>query len=228
MLVVLTREVGHNDTLRSWLGEGFAVREVPLTETHYLEPEAVAHAVATLEEYGSYESLVITSARTGQYVELARAALATGADVFSVGAATTRVLLHHGVTPRAESPSRALQLSTHITRGPVLFLGASEVREELADDLRSRGLAVSLVACYETRAMALSDADTDVLASADVVLIGAPSAWSVASEFVAPSAWVIVPGVTTGEVVRRDHERVLEGWGPALGDLVRSLTPLTD
>ena len=227
MNVVLTREVGHNDSLRAWLGDGLVVREVPLTETHFLDPSSVAHSVASLEDYGRFESLVITSARTSLYVDLARAALANDADIFSVGAATTQVLVHHGLTPRAQSPSRALDLSPLITRGPVLFLGASDAREELADDLGSRGLGVSLVACYETRPAALRAEDRDVLEVADVVLIGAPSAWSVARELVAASTWVIVPGVTTGEVVRRDHQRVLEGWGPALGDVVRSLASST-
>ena len=225
MNVVLTREVGHNDALRTWLGGGVNVRDVPLTETHFLEHESVAHSLAPLENYGRFESLVITSARTGEYLDLARAALANDADVFSVGPATTQVLVRQGVTPRAQSPSRALDLAPHISKGPVLFLGASQAREELADELTTRGFDVALVACYETVPVPLSDDDVALLDDADVVLIGAPSAWAVARKLVAASTWVIVPGVTTGDVVRRDHERVLEGWGPALGDVVNSLTP---
>jgi uroporphyrinogen-III synthase len=225
MIVALTREVGHNDALRTWLGADVDVREVPLTETHFLEHETVAHELASLENYGRFASLVITSARTSEYLELARAALGNDADVFSVGPATSQVLVCHGVTPRAQSSSRALELAPLIVKGPVLFLGASQAREELADDLSARGYDVAIVACYETLPVALSEHDAAVLHDADVVLIGAPSAWAVARELVNPSTWVIVPGVSTGDVVRSDHERVLEGWGPALGDVVNSLAP---
>src|SRR5664280_840615 len=208
MIVALTRERGHNDLLRTWLGADVDVREVPLTETHFLEHETVAHELASLENYGSFASLVITSARAREYLDLALAALGYDADVFSVGPATSQVLIAHGVTPRAQSSSRALDLAPLIVKGPVLFLGASQAREELADDLSARGYDVALVACYETLSVTLSEHDA-----------------AVARELVNPSAWVIVPGVTTGDVVRSDHERVLEGWGPALGDVVNSLAP---
>ena len=223
MNVVLTREVGHNDALRTWLGAGVKVRDVPLTETRFLEHESVAHALASLENYGRFESLVITSARTGEYLDLARAALSKDADVYSVGPATTQILEQRGVTPRAQSPSRALDLAPLILKGPVLFLGAHQTREELADDLMTRGIEISLVACYETVPVQLSEGHAAILRDADVVLIGAPSAWAVARELVKASTWVIVPGVTTGDAVRHDHQRVLEGWGPALGDVVNSL-----
>jgi uroporphyrinogen-III synthase len=90
------------------------------------------------------------------------------------------------------------------------------MRDELVVALRGRGLDVSVVACYETQPIVPSDADRALLAAADVVFIGAPSAWSVARRFVAPDAWIVVPGATTGAVVAAQHERVLEGWGPSL------------
>src|SRR5664280_2532891 len=100
MIVALTRELGHNDALRTWLGADVDVREVPLTETHFLEHETVAHELASLENYSRFASLVITSARTSEYVDLARAALGNDADVFSVGPATSQVLIAHAVSHR--------------------------------------------------------------------------------------------------------------------------------
>ncbi|HEY5120293.1 MAG TPA: hypothetical protein VII84_01835, partial [Acidimicrobiales bacterium] len=47
----------------------------------------------------------------------------------------------------------------------------------------------------------------------DVVFIGAPSAWRVARALVSSHVWVLVPGRTTLDVVKEDHERVLVGWG---------------
>ncbi len=64
--------------------------------------------------------------------------------------------------------------------------------------------------------MKLDPAEIESLRDADVVFIGAPSAWAVAREFVRTAAWVVVPGASTGAVVRDDHPRVLEGWGPDL------------
>ncbi len=100
--------------------------------------------------------------------------------------------------------------------GPVLLLGAATMRPELASALRAKGIDVVSVACYETQGATLSASDERLLRDADVVFIGAPSAWSVARELVAPETWVVVPGASTGTDVRRDHARVIEGWGPEL------------
>jgi uroporphyrinogen-III synthase len=88
------------------------------------------------------------------------------------------------------------------------------MRDELATALRD--VDVVVVACYETQRVTLDDAGRAALAAADAVLVGAPSAWSVLRDDVAASAWVVVPGPTTAEVVRATHPRVLEGWGPSL------------
>jgi hypothetical protein len=79
------------------------------------------------------------------------------------------------------------------------------------------------IACYETNGVALSANDVQVLRDADVLFIGAPSAWALAREHVSDGAWVVVPGATTGAAVRADHPRVIEGWGPHLSTQLAEL-----
>jgi uroporphyrinogen-III synthase len=97
------------------------------------------------------------------------------------------------------------------------------MRDELATELLRRGLVVETLACYETVPADLSGADEATLRDADIVFIGAPSAWSVAEDFVSERSLVIVPGATTAALVGRHHPRVLEGWGPQLREVLRSL-----
>jgi uroporphyrinogen-III synthase len=89
--------------------------------------------------------------------------------------------------------------------------------------LRARGLVVAVVACYETVTTPPDDEGERRLREADVVVIGAPSAWAVAASFIGPKVWVVVPGATTSAVVRERHERVLEGWGPSLAARLATL-----
>ena len=63
----------------------------------------------------------------------------------------------------------------------------------------------------------------ETLAGADVLFIGAPSAWDVAKAYVSKNAWVVVPGPSTGDAVRASHDRVLEGWEPAIRDVLATL-----
>ncbi len=107
---------------------------------------------------------------------------------------------------------------------PVLALGAHDMRDDLVDVLRERGLVVSVVACYETVALVPSESQRDDLRVADVVFVGAPSAWAVAREFVDARAWIVVPGASTGAIVADEHERVIEGWGPHLRQRLASIT----
>jgi len=79
------------------------------------------------------------------------------------------------------------------------------------------------VACYETSPLVLHASDEQTLRDGDVVFIGAPSAWSVAQGLVRGDALVVVPGATTGEIVRQSHDRVLEGWGPHLREQLAAL-----
>lgn len=215
MLVALTREGGHNEELRQWVGARADVVEVPLTATSYRASEDVDADVRASGHFGRFRTLVVTSARAARYVGVARRALDEPHVVASVGGATTRSLEVAGLRVDVESTGGAKDLASSIIDGPVLLLGAVGGRDELITALRSRGLASVVVPCYSTRALTLGGEARDHLRRADVVFIGAPSAWRAAREFVDPHAWVLVPGETTFEEVRRDHERVVVGWGDA-------------
>jgi uroporphyrinogen-III synthase len=221
--VVLTRELGRNEALVAWLPSGAKVSEVPLTTTRYVETESVAHELSSSGSYGTYHALVVTSARTGPYVALARGALSPDAEVFSVGPATTRMLHEVGLKVHAQATGTARDLDRQVSRGPVLVLGAATMRDDLVDALRERGIDVAVIACYETVPSTPDEAGAQLLRDAQVVLIGAPSAWSIAREFVSPNAWVVVPGPTTGSAVRAQHQRVIEGWGPSLRERLATL-----
>jgi uroporphyrinogen-III synthase len=216
VLVVVTREQGYNDDLRSWLPENVIVSEVPLTTTRFFDGQEVLATLRANEDYGEFRGLVVTSARSALYVALAREALHDGGRVLSVGSATARALENEDVDVDVVGDAGAEDLAPEITEGPVLLLGAATMRGDLAAALQKRGVEVTTLICYETLPAVLSGDDETLLREADIVFIGAPSAWLVARVFVSPNAWVIVPGTTTGDVVRRQHERVIEGWGPAL------------
>lgn len=223
MRIVLTRETGHNEPLRALVPESADVREVPLTTTHYFSVDHVERELRASNDWGRFAVLVVTSPRSREYLGVANDALAEGAQVFSVGRDTTRALVGEGVTVTGESSGSAAELAGVIDRGPVLLLGAGVIRDELPAALRKGGLRIEHVACYETVPVALDDEAIDALGAADVVFIGAPSAWRVAQAFIAPLAWVVVPGLTTGDEVRATHERVIEGWEPSLRDILATL-----
>lgn len=214
--VVLTREAGKNDSLEEWLPQDATFTEVPLTRTRYYEPQQVMAAVEKSDSHGHFRSLVVTSERSHSYATLAIASSTSDVEVFSVGPATTAALESQGVHVHGQGDGGSLTLAGQIVRGPVLVLGARELRDGLVDVLRERGLDVSVVACYETVALVPSETEQALLRAGDVVFIGAPSAWAVARAFVDARAWIVVPGASTGAVVAAEHERVIEGWGPHL------------
>jgi uroporphyrinogen-III synthase len=223
MNIVVTRERGHNESLAVWLPPDATVHEVPLTTTRFYDGALVAGDLNSLPNYGSFGSLVVTSARSVAYVSLALGALASGAEVFSVGPVTTRALIERGVGVTTQAAGVAADLASDVSRGPVLVLGATSMRDDLVVALRARGLIVAVVACYETVATPPDDEGERRLREADVVVIGAPSAWAVAASFIGPQVWVVVPGATTSAAVRERHERVLEGWGPSLAARLATL-----
>ena len=216
MLVVVTREIGRNLGLRRWLPDDATIVEAPLTETRYRPPEDVNADLARASGSGRFAALVVTSARAIGYVRAALTVCSREVLVWSVGPVTTRSLAELGVAVAGEAPS-ASALAARIEYGPVLQLGARVTRHELRDQLTQRGIASCSVACYETVGLAPSREVRSLLARADVVVIGAPSAWTVARDVVARDAWVVVPGATTRDVVRADHDRVLVGWNEATG-----------
>ena len=212
MLVALTREVGHNEELRRLVGDLAEVVEVPLTQTRYREEGEVAEEIAGLG-HAPYASLVVTSARAVPYATRALEFLEQPADILSVGAATTKALAEAALVVRAQSAGTARELAAELDEGPVLILGARHGRQELGDALAARGVGCDVVGCYQTRGVELDAAQEAGLARADVVFIGAPSAWRVARTLVRPEAWVLVPGSTTLAAVLVDHARVRLGWG---------------
>ena len=216
MNIVLTREHGRNDNLRAWLPADAVVREVPATETNYFDETVVRASCAALPASVCFETLVVTSARAARYVAAVHERLCDDHECFSVGASTTTALAQCGVRAGVQSSGPALDLARQVARGPVLLLGAASSRDELGAVLRDRGLTVESVACYETRPVDLDDDARRALGDADVVFVGAPSAWRVVAPLVDARAWVVVPGPTTADSVRHDHERVLEGWGPSV------------
>ena len=223
MHVVLTREHGHNEPLKAWLPENAVINEVPLTLTRYFDVEKVRATIMASDLAGSYKALVVTSARSARYVAAVKDALGEGAQVLSVGAATSRALDDETTDVDVEGDSGASQLASEIEEGPVLLLGAATSRRELPALLRARGIDVTKLACYETLPATLSGAGEKLLRRADVVFIGAPSAWHVAEGFIDPRTWIVVPGATTASEVRRSHEHVIVGWGPSLAEHLRAL-----
>jgi len=217
--VVLTREAGYNDELRQWIPAGYDVTEVPLTTTHYESLETVRERLEDATNV-LFETLVVTSVRTQRYLDLVRPFVAPDVVVGTVGAATAGVLAEAGFPVSLQSDIAAAALAPDITRGPVLLLGAEESHPVLPDSLLRQGLAVAPVACYQTLPAELDEQAHTALATADVVIIAAPSAWRVAQPFVRPSTLVVVPGATTHAAVAASHPRVAVAWGEAVTRLL--------
>ena len=141
----------------------------------------------------------------------------------SVGTATARALENEDVDVDVVGDTGVVDLDAEIADGPVLLLGAAAMREELAESLIQRGVVVEKLTCYETIPAVLAPEEEIQLREADVVFIGAPSAWLVAMMYLDPQTWVVVPGSTTEGAVSRHHGRVLVGWNPALKDRLLAL-----
>jgi uroporphyrinogen-III synthase len=214
--IVLTRERGKNGSLRAWLPEVAIVDEVALTTTTYFDVDDVRVALEASSAYGTYRSLVVTSERSADYIEIALRASSLDVELFAVGAITESALAARGVRVDDRGDGPAESLAPRTKSGPVVLLGAKQMRQELAAALRANGLELTMIACYETCAVTLNADDEATLRHADVLLVGAPSAWAVARDHVARKAWVVVPGASTAAAVRLDHPRVIEGWGPQL------------
>ncbi|MGH3731935.1 MAG: uroporphyrinogen-III synthase [Acidimicrobiales bacterium] len=223
MRVVVTRERGYNADIISWLPDGASVAEVPLTSTRFLDTHEVLDTLRASEHYGQFRALVVTSARSALYVALAREALAPEGTVLSVGTATARALESEDVDVDVAGDSGAIVLGAGIVDGPVLLLGAAAMRDDLATTLTERGVRVTKLTCYETIPTVLTSIEELELREADVVFIGAPSAWRVAMVYIDRRTWVVVPGSTTAGVVARHHERIIEGWGSGVTERLVAL-----
>ncbi|MHB8334307.1 MAG: uroporphyrinogen-III synthase [Acidimicrobiales bacterium] len=221
MLVVVTREAGRNDAVRDWL-TSVAILEVPLTATAYRPLDDVEADLARPAAHGPFTVLVVTSARSRDYLQAARRVCARDVEVWTVGAATSSAVTDAGLPVTGEAPS-ALEVARRLDHGPVLALGAREMRGELATELAARAIRVETVACYETVPLEPDEAARAAIRNADAIVIGAPSAWRIARTLVSPATWVVVPGETTAAAVRADHDRVLVGWRAAIARRLEEL-----
>ena len=219
MRVVLTREAGLNDSLRSLVPGDALISEVPLSQTNFFEVQSVIEAIATKQHFGA---LALSSARSARYVP-AVLTLWPGVPLYSVGAATAEALDRLGIRSHWVGESGAEELALAIAEGPVLFLGASESRLELSEGLAQRGIELLEVPCYQTVHRTLSPAEIAEIAAADVVFIGAPSAWLVAETHTNSESLVVVSGATTAAVVRSSHARVQSGWGEETRELLAEM-----
>jgi uroporphyrinogen-III synthase len=159
-----------------------------------------------------YATVAITSARAARYLPSVLDQCANDAVIAVVGPATHAAVLAAGVGDHAivggPAAIDAAALATVINRGPVLHLGAATPRAELADGVAMRGLSFTHVTCYSTRPRVLDGLEQEKLNLGDIIAISAPSAWQVAKEHVRTSTMIVVPGATTADAVRADHERV--------------------
>ncbi|CAB4870475.1 unannotated protein [freshwater metagenome] len=210
--VTLTREPPRNDEVRRRLEGRCFVQELPLTTTREFEMAEVDRALDGLGD--DPQSIVVTSARAAMFVARAQQRFPR-AIVVTVGPATLRALELQGVSGAHLSPAlSATSIAAMDLATPVLSLGALHPRPELANGLAARGLAHTHVAVYETTPRVLTSMDQDLLATSDVVVIGAPSAWAVASPHIRPETVVVAQGTTTAEAVRETHSAVVMAATP--------------
>src|ERR1700722_10155702 len=106
MNIVLTREAGKNNEAKSWFPIDATVEEVPLTTTNYFSIDEVTKQLQATPDYGSYAVLVVSSRRTADYVHAALGAVGEGADLLTVGTATTHSLRDRGIEVSAEATER--------------------------------------------------------------------------------------------------------------------------
>jgi len=227
LTVVLTREPPRNDVLRDSLADVARVREVPVTTTTYLAPDAVERAVASVAVGGAFGTIVATSARAATFVTAAARYAVADYDLGAIGATTTAALRAEGVASdrRVLVPERpsGRDLGLMIERGPVLILGAAEMRDELAATLAERSLVSHHVPCYRTSPVQLTRRQRHYLHAGDIVVIAAPSAWRVASREVRADAVVVAIGGTTAHEVEREHTKVVVASPENLADVVREV-----
>lgn len=214
--VVLTREEGRNGSLREYLPTGAVVTEIPATRTEYREPGEFDQSLRTLDLSGEVTWIVVTSARAAPYARRALEILGSDVRVASVGEATTRELEGLGVEVALSGDAGAAALATHLG-GTVLTIGARESHGELEELLGARDVVVRALACYETTSRELSAGERQTLRDADVVFVGAPSAWRVVGTFVNERALLVVPGDTTAHEVGGGRP-IMVGWDETLAD----------
>ena len=220
MRVVLTREATLNDALRVYLPEAVNVVEVPATTTNFRDVDTFCDALRAVLVETTPTWLVLTSARAAPYGARAVALLGADLRVACVGAATARAVRDAGVQVDLEGRSGARELAT-LLDGVVLVVGAFEPFGELEAYLGERAITNLSVPCYETVARQLSPSEQLAIASANIIFVGAPSAWRVVEPWLVDTALVVVPGATTAAQVGARFE-VMEGWNYQLASRLRA------
>ena len=226
--VALTREPPRNDSLADALRQRCLVTEVALTSTMFRSPREVTLELASLENFGTYVSVILTSARAASYVVTALDGATADASLIVVGPDTATsvrngdvdVTAHCIVVPDVHS---ALGVASLIDHGPVLILSAENPRAELTDTLRERRVEFDSVVVYSTVERQLSKIEQQQLATADIVVISAPSAWRVASKFVSVACDVVTTGPTTLSTVQAEHPNVTNAQDRELSDVICEL-----
>lgn len=220
--VALTREPPFNDELRDALSSTVRITEIPLTRTVYCSHTIIVDELASHPRRDTFATLAITSARAAQYLECALAFAADDAVVAVLGRATMNAVLAAGAVSADRvvalaQEENAAALGALIERGPVLALSANNPRPELRTAVLAKGLVFDEVVCYSTQSVELTKSERRGLRRAQVVVIGAPSAWNVARHEVSPHAVVVTWGETTASAVRADHAvvRVAKSSDPA-------------
>ena len=210
--VTLTREPPRNDEVRRRLEGHCIVQELALTSTREFEASAIDSALEQLVDVP--QTIVVTSSRAAMFVARALVRFPR-ATVVAVGPATLRALELQGVSDVHVSPAlSAMSIAAMDLGAPVLSLGALHPRPELTDGLEVRGVAHTHVAVYETVARVLTPIEQETLATSDAVVIGAPSAWTVAAPHIRPETVVVAQGATTAEVVAATHHAVVIAGTP--------------
>ncbi len=227
LTVVLTREPPRNDVVRERIVDIARVREVPLTTTTYVTGDAIERAMASAAVGGEFATIVATSARAATFVSAAARYAVADYDLGAVGATTAAALRAEGVARERrilvpEHPS-GRDLGLMLDRGPVLILGAAEMREELATTLTERSLVSHHVACYRTSPAQLTRRQRHYLHAGDIVVIAAPSAWRVASREVRADAVVVAIGGTTAHEVESSHTHIVVASPENLAEVVRGV-----
>ncbi len=208
-IVVLTREAGRNEELLHALVGEARVLEIPATRTIERAPSEVASAIALACQDGAVRTVAVTSARAAAAAALALSTLPAHTAVVAIGEATADALRRVTNREPLVGTGGAELLAELIEEGPVLVLGAREMRPELFEALARRDLETRHVAVYETRSLHFDEAQSSALRHADAIVVHAPSAWHALSAHVATTTTIVAVGETTAGEVRATHHNVV-------------------
>jgi|GEM_PF-2611596 len=135
---------------------------------------------------------------------------ATPPPVMVVGKATARAATDAGfdvrvvVSETAEMDSLAGELATRVDVGSCASIGARAPRPEFGELLSKRGILHHHYAVYATEPLSWSDEQSEVVRTADLIIVGAPSQWAVVRQVATPTTPLLTMGTTTAGLARED------------------------